>query len=567
MALITGTNLGETLDGTADNDIINANGGDDIVNAGNGDDRVQGGSGNDTINGGAGDDVLLGGSGDDIFVGGTGKDAYYGQSGLDTLDYTSLTTGVRIVMTSSFFDYAYVDGDQEILNSIEQFVLGSGDDQFYGNTANNFVSGGAGSDILKGGTGADQLHGGSGDDVIFGDHQDTVISGGVGYDRFFAEIGSLAIVLDLGTSSIEYASGSRWDDTFYAAGAPSSVKLFGHNGSDNLIGSDFDDYLNGGNDVDSLAGGDGDDILDGGQGADLITGGNGDDILYVDSEDTMIDGGDGYDKIYIRGYATASTYTVGSAVGIEFANGNVEDDTFDGSSSTQTVKLLGQGGNDILIGGSAEDLLYGSTGDDALFGGDGADLLCGGAGVDELVGAGGNDIILIDAEDINIDGGAGYDRVYAETGSTALTLDLTATHIEFVSGSAFGDAFSAIGSTVSVKMLSQDGDDTLTAGDFADEIYGGNGADTISGGAGNDFLSGGADTDVFVFDESWGDDKILDFDASSETIDLSSLGIAYADLTISVFNTINTIVEYAGNSILLIYVDRVDIDATDFDFA
>ncbi|WP_280137214.1 calcium-binding protein, partial [Methylobacterium sp. Leaf108] len=61
-----GTNLGETVTGTA---------GADYVNAGQGADVVTGLGGNDFLVGGAGDDSLDGGADDDSFIGGAGNDA------------------------------------------------------------------------------------------------------------------------------------------------------------------------------------------------------------------------------------------------------------------------------------------------------------------------------------------------------------------------------------------------------------------------------------------------------------------------------------------------------------
>jgi Ca2+-binding RTX toxin-like protein len=61
---ITGTNLGQTLNGVGNvSETINALGGNDIVNANGGNDVVNGGEGADTLNGGDGNDTLVGGAG------------------------------------------------------------------------------------------------------------------------------------------------------------------------------------------------------------------------------------------------------------------------------------------------------------------------------------------------------------------------------------------------------------------------------------------------------------------------------------------------------------------------
>ncbi|HEY6610399.1 MAG TPA: calcium-binding protein [Pseudomonas sp.] len=85
MALINGTESGETLNGTNQADTINGLGGDDTLNGGNGADTLNGDAGNDTLNGGNGDDVLNGSSGDDILNGGNGADTLTGGTGDDIL--------------------------------------------------------------------------------------------------------------------------------------------------------------------------------------------------------------------------------------------------------------------------------------------------------------------------------------------------------------------------------------------------------------------------------------------------------------------------------------------------
>ena len=69
--IITGTNAGETLNGSGD-DLIFGRGDNDTIFAGSGNDTVMGQNGNDRIHGGSGNDVLTGGTGgsdnNDTFV-------------------------------------------------------------------------------------------------------------------------------------------------------------------------------------------------------------------------------------------------------------------------------------------------------------------------------------------------------------------------------------------------------------------------------------------------------------------------------------------------------------------
>ena len=65
------------------------------------------------------------------------------------------------------------------------------------------------------------------------------------------------------------------------------------------------------------------------------------------------------------------------------------------------------------------------------------------------------------------------------------------------------------------------GDDTLFGGSGSDSLFGGEGNDVLLGGSGNDHLHGGAGADVFSFLEGHGTDTIHDFEAGTDTIDLS----------------------------------------------
>ncbi|MFM2278070.1 MAG: hypothetical protein RLZZ444_301, partial [Pseudomonadota bacterium] len=69
------------------------------------------------------------------------------------------------------------------------------------------------------------------------------------------------------------------------------------------------------------------------------------------------------------------------------------------------------------------------------------------------------------------------------------------------------------------------GNDTILGNAGADKLMGGVGDDTISGGKDNDFLLGGKGSDTFTFAAKSGLDVVDDFDASSDVIDLSALGL------------------------------------------
>jgi len=83
---LTGSKVGEFIDGLASNDTISGLGGNDTIRGRAGNDIIAGGSGADAIGGDAGNDSITGGGGNDHITGGTGKDVLNGGAGKDVID-------------------------------------------------------------------------------------------------------------------------------------------------------------------------------------------------------------------------------------------------------------------------------------------------------------------------------------------------------------------------------------------------------------------------------------------------------------------------------------------------
>jgi Ca2+-binding RTX toxin-like protein len=66
--LLLGSNLGETMNSGATDDVILGLGGNDILNGNDGDDVLSGGNGDDILRGGNGVNILAGDNGSDTFV-------------------------------------------------------------------------------------------------------------------------------------------------------------------------------------------------------------------------------------------------------------------------------------------------------------------------------------------------------------------------------------------------------------------------------------------------------------------------------------------------------------------
>ena len=337
-----------------------------------------------------------------------------------------------------------------------------------------------------------------------------------------------------------------------------------------ILGSLFDDILQGNNENDSIYGYAGADSLLGGLGSDILDGGLGNDILA---------GGWGDDSLY-------------GGFGDDFLKGEVGHDTLFGGNGND--QLLGGIGNDILYGETGDDVVLGDEGSDVLYGGSGADVLNGGIGSDQLYGSIGNDILyggtandfdtyyftayqnhgvdlLIDVDDKttidtlifeNVNRGNSaflranqnliikYDvnsqvvienyfnsSLFAHTKQFQFN-DLTLNLAYMQSGllrftlSGTDDPDTLMGSNTADTLLGNgrndvlnglDGNDVLQGGDGNDILNGGNGGDGLNGNAGNDTLNGqlgndllyggvGNDADTYNFASGHGIDAIIDTD-------------------------------------------------------
>ncbi|WP_395685071.1 beta strand repeat-containing protein [Caenimonas koreensis] len=257
---------------------------------------------------------------------------------------------------------------------------GAGDDTLRGLGGNDLLAGAGGNDVLDGGAGTDKLVGGDGSDVylfLATDHtaaeiNDTGVSGTdevrfvtttTSTLRLYAgDLGVERIVIGTGLGAVANTSG------LVAAGInatalPNAVFILGNAGANALVGTGFDD------------------TIDGGAGADVMTGGNGNDTFYVDSLfDKVVDSATagGIDTVY-----ASVTFTLSTNVEKLFLTGSALNGTGNASANT-------------ITGNANANLLSGLDGNDTLDGGDGNDTLAGGKGIDILTGGAGADVFLFD---------------------------------------------------------------------------------------------------------------------------------------------------------------------------
>lgn len=281
----------------------------------------------------------------------------------------------------------------------------------------------------------------------------------------------------------------------------------GSRDADSLVGTSFDDFMQGYDGADTLRGGLGsdtliggadDDLIEGGRGSDRLSGGSGSDTFVYTSildlaGDRIADFGPG-DRIDVGafpytwgseypfsgqtsllryGATTIDNGTVAATV-IEF---DLDGDTLadasiflvglhrltishEGIVRATDMNLRGTSAGETLVGGDGQDTvrgfegadsLIGGNGNDRLLGGDGADTLNGTFGVDILIGGAGDDVFQF-SEFIHLDG----DRVRDMEAGDRIVLALSG--LEFIGDAAFTGLAGEVRASRSALQFDMDGD-------------------------------------------------------------------------------------------------------------
>ena len=464
MVNITTGSGNDSLMGTAANNLLN------------------GGNGNNTLNGGAGNDTLVGGSGNDLYVFSTGfgSDHIVDATGLNTLDFSTLTTGLsyNALTGTAVSGTGSLTWDTSVTH-LNQILGAAGNDGLTGGAGNETLTGGVGNDTLTGGAGNDSLVGSSGNDTYtfasgFGNDS---ISDSSGNDTLDFSAFSTGVNLNLGNNAFTQS--------------PGNTLSWASNALENLTTGSGDDALTGSNGSNLLNGGNGNNTFNGGLGNDTLMGGTGNDIYN-----------------FINGFGTDSISDAGgnnllnfSALTTALAYNAVAGKAFSGSGSvtwnpatTQMSQIWGGAGNDTLTGGPGAETFSGGAGNDVLTGGSNNDryVFTSGFGVDSITDAGGTNTLDFNAF------------------TTALSINLGNNALIQSAGHAITWTASSM-----QNLVTGSGNDTLLGTAANNILNGGNGNNTLNGGAGNDTLIAGTGNDTYVFANGYGADSIMDAGGSN----------------------------------------------------
>ena len=513
----------DILEGGDDDDVIYGGTGNDILigdngnipvgvgqyklepgtSSGNGNDRLFGEDGNDALYGIGGNDELIGADGDDVLDGGDGNDTVLGDVG-------SIANGVVTLISG---------------NGNDRLSGGRGDDRLFGQDGNDELYGNGDQDQLVGGNGNDYLDGGDGNDIVLGDVGSiangvvTLISGS-GNDRLFGGAGNDRLY---GQAGRDIVFGDRGQIT--ALPGVEEIRSI-----DPSIGGD--DSLYGNEDLDILVGGSGNDTLVGGTDAsvddgtnDILFGDNavvrkpfdtaaegsllasvesiaptfgGMDVITAQGDDQIIGGSGGSDAKGVGGDTLIGSNRNNIILG---DNGRVTRDQNGNITQIETL-LDDQGGDDWIQGGAGKDVILGQGGNDRLIGGSNAannpddiDYLFGGADDDAIAG---NNASITNAANpanrviTNLDNALISNFIFGDEGSITFT--------GYVLNSR-GLIKPILNHTVQLAqsaIASLDGNDSLYGSDARDYLFGGNGNDRILAQGGDDLIFGDNGRMVFA---------------------------------------------------------------------
>ena len=587
---VINTNLSLILRSGSDYERVIGGLGNDTLIGSSGVNRLEGLGGQDTLVGLGGADELVGGAGNDtyLFDGDTslGLDSVDDESGIDTLDYSATTTQAITINLSVFTPQAINSNSSLVFQSSQRI------ENVIGTPLNDLFTSGAGDNEFQGGAGNDVYR----FDVDNPLGNDRIVDTDGGNDLLdFSATNSVDLTIDLSLLTAQVVA----SNLTLTLGLGTIIE--------DLAGGALNDTLLGNIANNSIGGGTGDDLLSGRGGNDLLVGGIGNDLYLFDADqalgaDVINESAGGVDAVDFSPTETQAitinlnsapaqvinsnlTLTLSSATAIENATGGSLDDLLQGSPVANELRggpgadrFQGMTGNDLLIGGAGDDI-YPFDADSFLgtvtindeSGVDTVDFsatttlaivfnlasvddqvvnrnlkisMAGNQDLENIIGTPLNDILVGNARDNLLRGGAGND-VYSftavtpqgvdtidDSAGTGDTLDYSSTNNRAVMVD-LGQATAQTVNTNQILILSSStaienvagGElgDTLIGNSLANVLVGGVGADVLMGLEGDDTLSGGDGGDRYVFntDSALGADRVDDTTGTGDILDFS----------------------------------------------
>ncbi len=498
----SGGPVNDTIVGGGGNDVLLGGAGNDTITAGAGTTYIDGEGGTNTVAGGPGVDTYEGGSGKDIVTGGSGANTFVvydthgvnngttftGGTGSNTLSFADMTLGVVVNLTTDHSAYGVA------FSNVQNLVASNYNDVLTLADSGGTLTGGAGADVLNGGAGYDTFVAGSGTAIFNG-------GGGVNTVSYANSTSAVNINLATGTAFGGYAKG----DVF--------------NSVQNLIGSNFNDVLEGDAGVNNIYTGTGNSTIIATTGNDHYWGASGG-FTTVDYSQT--------------GFTSVNANLQYSGVSFTLADG-----TSGGQSISGVSAVIGTSGNDLLYASNAGSTLDGNGGNDVLFGGSGSDTFVFNKGYAGTVTVVDNNAA---SNTIRIGGGLTFNDLWAGANSTQFFLgDRGAAGNQITVNSALESYTDTTGNVIKTLDMGGSGQvnisginyvasgtvgaDTIMGQSWTSNlIFGYDGIDKINtaggssssigsiidGGAGNDTIITSRGDDQFLFDRGSGADTITD---------------------------------------------------------
>ncbi len=472
-----------------------------------------------------------------------------------------------------------------------RFIGGDGDDVFSASDNNDFIKSSGGNDLFNGGFGFDRVNYTEAQGRIAVQLADGTVAK-------YNAAGTAVIGTDT-LRSIEFVTGTNFNDTFNATGFDKNSQNSGSTVTSNTNGASNEFEGRGGNDVITGNGAtrisylhatagvivdfaigtaDGDASV----GHDTFTGVNGvrgsyfDDLLYG-SNNTLagtfqsFEGRGGDDYIDGRGGFDRAVYANEDAsIDVQLAAGIVTGGPNTGTDTLRSIEAItGTEFNDVY---DARGFTASNDPTPSANSGNGGVNAAGGgqpSNFNEFEGRGGDDTVY----------GNNTTRVayYNATAGVTVTLGPSGSGTSFSTGSnVFGD-LADVGTDTFVsgvtRVRGSEFGDVITGNGAANVLEGQGGNDVLSGFAGSDTLTGGSGADIFAYTNgslTGGADIVTDFHPDEgDRIDLRPF------LTVSSLSTLaiaqvgsNTVITFngSGNTLTLQNTNLADLTDADFIF-